>query len=102
MRLVASGVRDSLSALDDNARFRSVVIPHIDDAYRLAHWLTGNRTDAEDVVQESYLRWHATDPAVVRNAEAWLVAVTTRIAIDRLRRQHSRAKPIGARRTTVM
>ena len=40
MRLVASGAQESLSGLDDNARFRGVVMPHIDDAYRLAHWLT--------------------------------------------------------------
>ncbi|HSB52877.1 MAG TPA: RNA polymerase sigma factor SigJ, partial [Gemmatimonadales bacterium] len=54
--------------------------------FGIAYRMLGLVEDAEDVVQESYLRWHATDPAVVRNAEAWLVAVTTRIAIDRLRR----------------
>jgi hypothetical protein len=56
MRLVASDAPDSLSGLDDNARFRSIVMPHIDEAYRLAHWLTGNRTDAEDVVQDASMR----------------------------------------------
>jgi len=56
MRLVASGAQDPMSGLDDNARFRRIVLPHIDDAYRLAHWLTGNRTDAEDVVQDASLR----------------------------------------------
>ena len=56
LRLAASGVRDSMSGFDDNARFASVVMPHIDAAYSLAHWLTGNRSDAEDVVQEASLR----------------------------------------------
>lgn len=54
--------------------------------FGIAYRMLGSVADAEDVVQESYLRWHTTDPVAVRNAEAWLVAVTTRIAIDRLRR----------------
>jgi len=41
---------------DDHERFRAVVLPHLDDAYGLARWLTGNRMDAEDVVQEACLR----------------------------------------------
>jgi hypothetical protein len=32
-----------------------------------------------------FLRWHAADAAAIRSAEAWLVATTTRLAIDRLR-----------------
>jgi RNA polymerase sigma factor (sigma-70 family) len=36
--------------------FEEAVLPHLDAAYNLAHWLTRNDTDAEDVVQESYLR----------------------------------------------
>ena len=44
------------SASEDYARFNSVVMPHLDAAYNLAHWLTGNRTDAEDVVQDASLR----------------------------------------------
>jgi RNA polymerase sigma-70 factor, ECF subfamily len=39
-----------------NARFTSVVMPYLDDAYGLARWLIGNRADAEDVVQEACLR----------------------------------------------
>ena len=38
------------------ARFEQVVLPHLGAAYNLARWLTGNNHDAEDVVQESYLR----------------------------------------------
>ena len=51
LRLAASAAPDGIGGLDDNARFAHVVMPHIDDAYRLARWLTGNSTDAEDVVQ---------------------------------------------------
>jgi RNA polymerase sigma-70 factor (ECF subfamily) len=38
------------------ASFEEAVLPHVDAAYNLAHWLTRTDTDAEDVVQESYLR----------------------------------------------
>jgi RNA polymerase sigma-70 factor (ECF subfamily) len=48
--------------------------------------MLGTRADAEDVVQEAYVRWHQASADDIRNAEAWLVATTTRIAIDRLRR----------------
>ena len=36
--------------------FDAIVLPHLDAAYRLAHWLTQNEHDAEDVVQEASLR----------------------------------------------
>ena len=45
-----------LSSDDDNARFRSAVLPHLGDAYALARWITGNRADAEDVVQDACVR----------------------------------------------
>ncbi|MFC4273809.1 RNA polymerase sigma-70 factor [Achromobacter aloeverae] len=51
----------------------------------IAYRMLGTVADAEDVVQEAWLRWHVTDRAAVENAEAWLVRVTTRLAIDRLR-----------------
>ena len=54
--------------------------------FGLAYRMLGMRGDAEDLVQEAYLRWHEADQALVRNPEAWLVATTTRLAIDRLRR----------------
>src|SRR5260370_34832352 len=76
MRLVASGARESLSGPDDNARFRSVVMPHIDDAYRLAHWLTGNRTDAEDVLPDASLRaFPAIREFAAARSPAWLVRI---------------------------
>ena len=52
----------------------------------IAYRMLGSVHDAEDVLQESYLRWHQADTAAVHTPEAWLVRVTTRLAIDRLRR----------------
>jgi RNA polymerase sigma-70 factor (ECF subfamily) len=54
--------------------------------FGIAYRMLGSVDDAEDVVQESWLRWHGVDPTEVRSPEAFLVSVTTRLAIDRLRR----------------
>jgi RNA polymerase sigma-70 factor (ECF subfamily) len=48
--------------------------------------MLGSRGDAEDIVQEAYLRWHQADRQRISNPEAWLVTATTRLALDRLRR----------------
>ena len=52
----------------------------------IGYRMLGSSAEAEEVVQDAWLRWHAADPAQIDNAEAWLVSVTTRLAIDRLRR----------------
>jgi RNA polymerase sigma-70 factor (ECF subfamily) len=54
--------------------------------FGIAYRMLGTVEDAEDVVQECFLRWAGADATAVRSAEAWLVAVTTRLAVDRLRR----------------
>lgn len=54
--------------------------------FGLAYRMLGSRAEAEDVVQDAYLRWHQTDHARIETPEAWLVATTSRLAIDRLRR----------------
>lgn len=58
---------------------------HRSRLFGLAYRMLGVRAEAEDIVQESYLRWHAADHDAIRNAEAWLVTVATRLSIDRLR-----------------
>ena len=52
----------------------------------LAYRMLGDYDDAEDVVQEAFLRWQSADQAAVRSPEAWLVTVTTRLAVAQLRR----------------
>jgi len=68
---------------DDQARFRSVVLPHLADAYTLARWLTGNRTDAEDVVQEACLRaFRGIRGFAGVNARAWLLTIVRNAAFS--------------------
>jgi RNA polymerase sigma-70 factor (ECF subfamily) len=54
--------------------------------FGLAYRMLGSRAEAEDIVQETYVRWHQTAHDRVENPEAWLVTSATRLAIDRLRR----------------
>jgi len=56
----------------------------------VAYRVLGRWSDAEDVVQDAWLRWSAVDVEQVENAEGYLVRVTTRLAIDRLRSAASR------------
>ncbi|MGH4035035.1 RNA polymerase sigma-70 factor [Actinomycetota bacterium Odt1-20B] len=56
----------------------------------VAYRMLGRVADAEDVVQEAWLRWSAADREQVREPRAYLVRVTTRLAIDRLRHVQSR------------
>ncbi len=53
--------------------------------FAIAYRMLGTRADAEDVLQDAWLRWHQADQASLQSAEAWLVTVVTRLAIDRLR-----------------
>jgi RNA polymerase sigma-70 factor (ECF subfamily) len=69
---------------------------HRDRLFGLAYRMTGSVADAEDAVQEAWLRWERTDRSGVRNAEAFLVSVVTRLTIDRLRSaQHRREQYVG-------
>ncbi|HCT79779.1 MAG TPA: RNA polymerase subunit sigma-24 [Micromonosporaceae bacterium] len=51
----------------------------------VAYRVLGSVTDAEDVVQESWLRWSKVDPREVNEPKAFLITTVTRLAIDRLR-----------------
>jgi RNA polymerase sigma-70 factor, ECF subfamily len=54
--------------------------------FGIAYRMSSSVEDAEDLVQETYLRWLSSDASRIENAEAWLVSVITRLSIDRWRR----------------
>jgi RNA polymerase sigma-70 factor (TIGR02957 family) len=65
------------------------------DRYRrllfgVAYQMLGSVADAEDTVQDAWLRWSAADRSEVTDPRAYLVQVTTRLALDRLRSAQSR------------
>src|SRR5258706_16043686 len=58
------------------ARFEKSVLPHLDAAYNLARWLTRNDHDAQDVVQEAYLRaFRFFEGMRGSDARPWLLAI---------------------------
>ena len=76
----------SASALDQFQAHRTRL-------FGIAYRMLGTRADADDVVQDAWLKWATADHAAIQTPEAWLVTVTTRLAIDKLRtaqaeRQH--------------
>jgi RNA polymerase sigma factor (sigma-70 family) len=77
---------------DNKARFDNVVMPHLDDAYGLARWITGNSADAEDVVQEACLRaFRGIGGFSDGNSRAWVLTIVRNAAYDWLRKNRSSA-----------
>jgi RNA polymerase sigma factor (sigma-70 family) len=76
------------------ANFETAVLPHLDAAYNLARWLTRNDADAEDVVQEAYLRafrffggFHGED------GRAWLLGIVRNTTYTWM--QHNRSPQLN-------
>lgn len=59
---------------------------HRSRLFGLAYRMLGAPADAEDVIHDAWLRWQSQDIGELEDSEAWLVTVTTRLALDRLRR----------------
>ncbi|MDS1139398.1 RNA polymerase sigma-70 factor [Pusillimonas sp. SM2304] len=68
--------------MDDDAQTFNQLRPRLQ---KIAYRMLGSVAEAEDVVQDAWLRWDAAARQRIDNPEAWLVTVTTRLAIDRLR-----------------
>jgi RNA polymerase sigma-70 factor (TIGR02957 family) len=68
--------------MDDDASVFNGLRPRLQ---KIAYRMLGSVAEAEDTVQDVWLRWHTAAREAIDNAEAWLVAVTTRMSIDRLR-----------------
>jgi RNA polymerase sigma factor (sigma-70 family) len=67
---------DDKRAMGSGARFEQMVLPHMDAAYNLARWLVRNAQDAQDIVQESYLRAYKFFSGFQGgDARAWLLKI---------------------------
>src|SRR6516164_3026548 len=77
------------------ALFEQTVIPHLNAAYNLSRWLTRNSEDADDLVQESYLKAFRSFETFKGNdaaeARAWLLTVVRNTCFTWLRKKGSRA-----------
>lgn len=76
--------------------FEAEILPHMDAAYRLAYALTGARPDAEDLVQEAFLRAYAAFDRYEQgsNARAWLLTILRRIYLNDRRRLGTHPAPL--------
>ena len=86
------GEDDIVPGEDDHARFTRLVLPHLGDAYSLARWITGNRADAEDVVQDACLRaFRAVGSLADGSARPWLLTIVRNAAYTWLRKNRPSA-----------
>jgi Sigma-70 region 2 len=73
---LASCESTRVQAHDTLARFEQVVLPHLAAAYNLARWLTRDEHDAEDMVQDAYVRaWTFFDSFHGGDSRAWLLTI---------------------------
>jgi RNA polymerase sigma-70 factor, ECF subfamily len=86
--MISQSGRASLEAAPNLSFFEETMLPHLDAAYNLARWLTRNEDDAQDVVQEAYLRaFRFFDGFRGGDGRAWLLAVVRNTARTWLRRE---------------
>jgi RNA polymerase sigma-70 factor, ECF subfamily len=73
--------------MNRESRFQQQVMPHLDAAYNLARWLTRNDHDAEDVVQDAFLRaYRFLDGLREADARPWLLAIVRNTAFSWMRK----------------
>jgi RNA polymerase sigma factor (sigma-70 family) len=79
----------------DRALFAKVFLPHLQHAYRLARWMTGNAVDAEDVVQEASLRaFRSIRDCSGANPRGWVLTIVRNTANTWLKRNRADRVPV--------
>ena len=77
--------------MTERTRFERLTLPHMDAAYNLAFWLLRHRADAEDAVQDAYLRAHRSFRDFEgENIRPWLLKIVRNVAFRKLS-DHKRA-----------
>jgi RNA polymerase sigma factor (sigma-70 family) len=75
---------------DKRVRFEQLILPHLDAAYNLARWLTHNDQDAQDMVQDAYLRAFRFFPSFHGgDSRAWLLTIVRNTCYTWLHHQHA-------------
>jgi RNA polymerase sigma-70 factor, ECF subfamily len=78
-------------------RFEQTIMPHLDAAYNLARWLTRNDSDAQDVVQDAYLRaFKYFDSFQGESPSAWLLAIVRNACFTWMRRNRPSEEVAGS------
>ena len=76
---------------EDTNDFNEIFLPHLPDAYRLARWLAGNASDAEDIVQEAAIRaFRGIKGFGAVNARAWSLTIVRNTAFSWLTKNRSK------------
>src|ERR1700679_1586875 len=76
---------------DEKNAFDEVFLPHLPEAYRLAQWLAGNASDAEDIVQEAAIRaFRGIKSFGAVNARAWSLTIVRNTAFSWLAKNKSK------------
>ena len=82
--------RRRLAHDDRKRRFELLALPHLDAAYNLARWLAGNSSDAEDVVQDAYLRaYRYFDSFQGGEFRVWLLSIVRNSFLDWIKENRS-------------
>lgn len=77
-------------AKEELTSFDEAILPHLDAAHNLARWLVRNEEDAQDVVQEAYLRaFRAFGGFRGNNGRAWLLTIVRNTAYTLLKKSHA-------------
>ncbi len=77
-----------ITRAEETTRFEVAALPHLPLLYRVAHRLTGNRADAEDLIQETFLKayraFHQFQEGT--NCKAWLLTILRHAHLDKVRK----------------
>jgi RNA polymerase sigma-70 factor (ECF subfamily) len=80
------------------AGFEATILPHVDSVFRFAMWLIRDRTEAEDIVQETLTQalqsFHRFQPGT--NALAWILSILRHVRSNRLRARQRRPEVVEA------
>jgi len=87
----------STDGMTRTSRFEQTIMPHLDAAYNLARWLTRDDSDAQDVVQDAYLRaFKYFDSFQGENPSAWLLAIVRNAGFTWIRRNRRSEEVVGS------